>query len=808
MLEIHEKHGLRVAVVRGDAVGVWSVEDTVAQELFVIQAHEAGLCTIEEAGPALGLAVRTLYRSIARVRVDGANAVLHRPRGGQPGGGVVVARDAVICAMRENEGLSARAIARWISVSLPTVLASFNRQGLRGVPEPQQVSLPCGALGGGVLADPSSASANFEDAPDEVGAVTEPVFMGVEAEAEAEAEAQAAVQAVAQAGTEPQAEPLTRSLDTDPLDRVVDRMLASKGQLLDATPLFANGVGLPFAGVLLAIPGLVASGLLVDARRLYTHIGPAFYGLRTSLVLFVLLALLRVKRPENLKEFAPPDLGRIVGLDRAPEVKTLRRKLHRLAAGPVESLIGTIAERRVNAHPDSLGFVYIDGHVRVYSGKYRLPQAHVTRMRISMPAIQDMWVNDADGRPVFHVTQEAHPSLATALAPVLEDLREVAGKGRFTVVFDRGGWSPALFQKLDATGFDVLTYRKGAVRPVPEELFVAWPAPDGGEPWLLNDAYVRLPIGKQGLWMRQITRRRGDHQTSILTTRKDLAPDTIARRMFARWKQENFFKYMREEFALDALVEHGAEDDDPMRDVPDPAWTRADKALREAKAELGSALAKHHDHARSDVSQLEQRIAALRAAGQGGARGSNDGDIADLPDGQPAGAERPAEEPEADTALRDAEAELGRALAAERALTPSHVAEIEQRISVRRAARDALPRRSMVGDLADPPVRLPALAKRLSDALKTVAWHIESALAHELAPLYRRSEDEGRTFIAAAFQSRGDLEVTATELRVTLAPQSSPHRTRALSALCDTLNRTETHFPGTTLRLRYSVRSG
>ncbi len=39
------------------------------------------------------------------------------------------------------------------------------------------------------------------------------------------------------------------------------------------------------------------------------------------------LALLRIKRPEALKEHAPPRLGRLLGLDRAPEVKTLRCKL-------------------------------------------------------------------------------------------------------------------------------------------------------------------------------------------------------------------------------------------------------------------------------------------------------------------------------------------------------------------------------------------------------------------------------------------------------------------------------------------------
>jgi hypothetical protein len=68
------------------------------------------------------------------------------------------------------------------------------------------------------------------------------------------------------------------------------------------------------------------------SRKLYGEIGPAFYGLRTPLLTLLLMALLRIKRPEHLKERDPAAFGRLLGLDRAPEVKTLRRRLTRLAA--------------------------------------------------------------------------------------------------------------------------------------------------------------------------------------------------------------------------------------------------------------------------------------------------------------------------------------------------------------------------------------------------------------------------------------------------------------------------------------------
>ena len=122
-----------------------------------------------------------------------------------------------------------------------------------------------------------------------------------------------------------------------------------------------------------------------------------------------------------------------------------------------------------------------------------------------------------------------------------------------------------------------------------------------------------------------------------------------------------------------------------------------------------------------------------------------------------------------------------------------------------KAQRDALPRRVLVEELENPPAALPAARKRLSDTLKMLAYQVESDLVRAVTPHYARSEDEGRALIATALQSSGDLDVVGDQLRVTLSPQSSPHRTQAIAALCDQLNEIDARFPGTKLRLRYAV---
>ena len=125
--------------------------------------------------------------------------------------------------------------------------------------------------------------------------------------------------------------PLT--LDADPADRRLDRLLAYLGLLEDAAPLFRPGLRVPRLGVLLSLPALIESGVIELAHKVYGSLGPAFYGLRTTMLTLLLMALLRIKRPEALKEHSPDDLGFLLGLDRAPERPLARRSRSRKRLG-------------------------------------------------------------------------------------------------------------------------------------------------------------------------------------------------------------------------------------------------------------------------------------------------------------------------------------------------------------------------------------------------------------------------------------------------------------------------------------------
>jgi hypothetical protein len=106
---------------------------------------------------------------------------------------------------------------------------------------------------------------------------------------------------------------------------------------------------------------------------------------------------------------------------------------------------------------------------------------------------------------------------------------------------------------------------------------------------------------------------------------------------------------------------------------------------------------------------------------------------------------------------------------------------------------------------AEQAMKLSVERKHMSNILKMAAYQIEGSLVELLRPVYPRTKAEGRTLIQTALQSSATIEPSDEELRVTLAPLSSPHRSRVIAAACQELNKTSTRFPGTKLRLHYAV---
>jgi prepilin-type processing-associated H-X9-DG protein len=714
----------RVVSVLGVVVAHYAVNDRMSEAHAMVNLVEQGHADQNDVALAFDCSTRTVRRCQTRFAEGGLPALARAvgyPKGRRR---LPESRDRLVSRLKA-EGCSNCHVAQRVGVNEKAIRKQLKRLGWRD-PAPEQPTL---ALTGG--SDPNLSASSIV-----------PVERARTPDAPA---------------SDPNLSALPFSLDCDPTNRVMDRFLAVAGLLDDAAPFFAAGQNVQRAGVLLAIPALINTGIFDCSNTIFGDIGPAFYGLRTTIMTLLLMALLRIKRPEALKEHAPHELGRVLGLDRAPEVKTLRRKLTTLAAfGHAAEFGRELARLRVAAHGEAMGFLYIDGHVRVYHGKQAIPKTHVARRRLAMSATSDYWVNDRDGEPLFVVTAEANAGLAKMLPPLLTEIRGLVGERRVTVVFDRGGWSPKLFLDIIGQGFDILTYRKGLIRRVPRGRFSEHAAVIDGRQiaYMLADHGIEILGGK--LRLRQVTRLREEgHQTAIVTSRRDLPAVEIAYRMFERWRQENFFKYLREEYALDALADHQLEAADPNRDVPNPARHILDQQLSQARIELQRLSSQYGLDALANVEAKRRTMRGFKIATSA----------------------------------------AGRAIAA-----------AEKRIERLERRRARLPKRVPVAQVVDGQVvRLSTERKHLTNCLKMVAYQAESDLVRLVGKYYHRAEDEGRTLIQTALASAADLSVTATELRIVLAPMSSAHRTKAIAALCQDLNASVATFPGSKLRLSYAV---
>jgi transposase len=726
----------RVIVVAGLPVHHYRAEDAVAAAYAMVFLVESGFAQQTDVARAFARSVRTVRRYQGRY-AQGGMAALGREQGWRRGRRRVSGKRLRSIEMLKSQGMSNRAIAHRLGVSEKAI------RKLVGPSKPAETQHAfagiTSAAAGKPVAPAKSAEDDAERAPPSAGD---------------RADERDPITASADDG-----EPVPMSLDRDASDRSFDRQLAHLGLLDDAAPLFREGASVPGAGVLLALPCLVESGLFRIGRKLYGEIGPAFYGLRTTLLTLLLMALLRIKRPEHLKERDPAAFGRLLGLDRAPEVKTLRRRLTRLAAHHrAEQLGAELARLRVDQRGHLMGFLYVDGHVRAYHGHRAIAsRAYVARRHLAMPASTDYWINDRSGDPLLVITGEIDAALTRALPRLLREVRDVVGERRVTIVFDRGGWSPKLFATMIRDGFDVLTYRKGRCRRINERRFIRRHAELDGRwvDYLLHDQPVRFLKGK--LRLRQVTRLCDDgHQTQVITSRWDLRDIEVAYRMFERWRQENFFKYMREEFLLDALVDYQVEPEDPTRTIPNPERRALDK-------EIGAA--------RSDLAKLEREYGAAAADNAEPRRPTMRG-------------------------FKIAHGRLGKELRAARARVArlfEQRRDVAKRVEVRDLNERAL-------------VKLATERKHLTDIIKMVAYQAESDLVALLRPHYARADQEGRTLLHELFAAAGDIRVSDRELHITLAPLSSPHRTHAAQALCEMLDQTATIFPGSRLRIRFAVR--
>ncbi len=548
------------------------------------------------------------------------------------------------------------------------------------------------------------------------------------------------------------------------------RLLSSIFKAGPVEPQFDPCLDVPNGGVLLGLPALLAMGLLRHTEK-YFCLPQGYYSLKSIFLLLAFMALARIRTIESLRYCSPGEWGKLLGLDRIPEAKILREKVLVLTQdGQAGQWGGELSRDWMKMFPDTAGVLYIDGHVRVYHGRQtELPRHHVARQKLCLRATTDYWVNAMDGQPFFMINKAVDPGLIKVMEnevvprlerdlPRQQDLfARKTSTPRFTLVFDREAYSPGFMARMWKKGIACLTYHK-----YPGE---NWSASEFREEKvrLVSGNEVVMSLAERGtflggkLWVREIRKLRKDGgQTSILCTDLTLDLATAAATMFARWSQENFFKYMREHYGLDHLVDYSLEDIPATTKVVNPLYREAD----------------------SDVKKLAARLGRKRC------------------------------QCNAIVLCDDIEPDKVEAYETEKQALQEEIKTMEKELEDLKICRKGTPKHVMLSDLPEEDRfrQLGMKSKYFIDTIKLVAYRAETAMANILHKTMTRP-NEARRLLRSLYAAEADLipDYEKNILNVRLHQPANHCTVSAMWHLFDELNATRTEFPGTNLRLVYKL---
>jgi hypothetical protein len=708
-----------------------SENDRRSFRMFTAQLICLGTCRQIEIMRAFGVSKNSLLRNVNKYRADGVNA-FYAPRAAR-GASVMTPEVTAQAQKLLGTGCSRKEVAGQLGLKLDT---------LRKAIQHGRLTEPC-PLEPGVSAPEQSPTPKPPVATDK--------------------STRAALDASAEMGTA--------------CTRPDERVLAAFGFLGGASTRFETCRDVSFGGVLCALPALAENGLFRHFDACLRQLR-GYYSTLHVIVLLAHMALCRIKAVEQLQYQPPGELGKLLGLDRVPEVRCLRSKLAALSIddGP-EKWAGLLSRDWLEAAPDLAGALYVDGHVRLYHGNLTaLPKRYVARQRLCLRGTTDYWVNDVLGQPFFAVSRPIDHGLLEALKsdivprlledvpgqPSAAELEADRYRARFVILFDREGYSPEFFKQMWQTHrIACITYHKYPKDDWPTSEFVEIETTlPGGERVSLKLAERGAWIGdkKNGLWVREVRKlTTSAHQVSLISTAYGESAQENAVRLFSRWSQENFFHYMMQHFAIDLLNEYGTEEiPETKRPVVNPRWRELDRQKRSVKSKLThrqarfAALTMHPESDDSALAKWEKHKADL------------------------------VEE------IEHLEHEL-RGIDNQLKTTSSHL------------DWDKLPEDQKFQRLA--PSR-----KQLVDVVKMIAYRAETALASIVREVVARTDD-ARSLLRDLFCSEADLtpDLDKHVLGVQVHPMSNPRANRAIAQLLEHLNAAEFKYPGTSLQLVYSI---
>jgi len=510
-------------------------------------------------------------------------------------------------------------------------------------------------------------------------------------------------------------------------------------------PKLREGREFSGAGGFLHYPALTALGLVDVFQNVYRRLASRHYGLRELVLTLFFLWVMGFSSLESLKRAQRRDLGCLIGAINSPVLETVQRKLHDLAEQKQgHRLVMEMAQRYVDGDIVDVGVLYADGHVKPYYGSRSLGEVWSPQRRMPVPGIQQYFVNDGNGQPLFFLTPQPNQSLTQMLPKLVEHIRSVIGEREFTLVFDRGGYSPKVFRLLRKENVHIITYRRKPFAPYPSSVFNRQACEFKGKRREFDLYETTVHLKGFGSMRNIAILRENGRQTHILTTDPKTEPVLIACLMINRWRQENFFKYMLEHYSLDALHGYGGAAISEDLIVANPERQAMDKEVKKL---------------RSQIKGLREQVGAL--------------------------------------VVKDA---------AEGQLEPlrQQMNFLEGRLKDLTRQRRQIPVRVPLRETHLKREGLDLEKKVIIDTIKMSAYNAEEWLLQRLGDHYDNPRDI-RQVLRTLTGLKGRLRRRNGDIIVDLDPPDIPKYRHALEGLCAKLNALSTCFPTTTYHIKFAV---
>ena len=560
----------------------------------------------------------------------------------------------------------------------------------------------------------------------------------------------------------------------------VSRVLAACAGI-PAQPVFGNHFDVSYGGLLLALPSLIACGLLRHISR-FECVG-GYYTATQVFISLAFLMLLRVTKLEQTDTVPVGELGRCMGLDRIPDVKTLRNRIALFCqVTDVEKWLSLLSRDWMQADEALEGVLYVDGHVNLYYGKQtQMPKRFVSRLRLCMSGSTDYWVNDRMGAPFFVVPKTINAGMISVLKediiprlnmdvpnqPAQAALAADVNLHRYMLVFDREGYSIDFFAYLAEQRIAFCTYLKNVKEDWPEETFTDYEVitPDGETEIIQLAERQTVLYGKKekgepqkAVTVREIRKKTASgHQTAIITTNQILTMIQIALFMFARWGQENFFKYMVESFGIDSITSYLKNLVPDMSSVVNPQYRELDRQHKKITTLINDKKIKYAGISLQNKEMSKKEIDRY--------------------------------------AKKKSDMQL-------------EIEDLEKQRTTIIEKKKTVERKILFKDLDENQKFNTSVNERkfFLDTIKIIAYRAETALCN-IIKKQMASPQQARTLIRKLYSSDADIELDQTNAALIVKVHRTNHWAddRILEDLCEQLNETETVFPATNLTCQFKL---